>query len=259
MYSLRNKRVAIVGLGNLGKAIISRLLDLDLGLTVCAPRRNSSAAFCKEHEIEEIDGNDFTDADLLILCVKPHQLAEVARDITLPEECLVVSFLAGVSLSEIASAFERSRVGRVMTTTACCIGCGIGAYITQGEEAHDAEAVKVLSGLLGDHLEAVSEQEFVYATALASLHGAVFLLVQYMQEGMNFIGAPKRYQRLCSAVVLNAMRYRQHRADTHLVALADEVTSPGGTTAKLRLSLEREAAAPALKQGFRFILDHLKR
>ena len=81
-----------------------------------------------------------TGADLVLLCVKPYDVAEVLKEIsTTPQATLVVSIAAGVPLSKLEAAAGKHRVIRVMPNTPAMIGQGAAAF-SLGSTATEADA-----------------------------------------------------------------------------------------------------------------------
>ncbi|MFA4845433.1 MAG: pyrroline-5-carboxylate reductase dimerization domain-containing protein [Patescibacteria group bacterium] len=231
---MENLVFGVLGCGKLGSLIVERLIAIGVD-----PSRI---------RIVRRKGNRVIGlVDVLFVAVKPHQFEEAWSDLTIDGDPIIISCMAKVSLETIARVTGSQRIARLMTTTACVIGKGIGNWMPGQElDPMGCERVPTITAQLGLHIEATHESEFVLSTALSSMNGLIFLLVQYLEEAMVFIGAPARYTALVVPLIESAMAYRRHRSSVNLVALADEVTSPGGTTSRLRLVVHRGRLAATL-------------
>lgn len=236
-------RIGVLGFGKLGSLIVKRLLNVGVvGADIRVVERPSNKKLIHDLGITGVTTKEIGDANLVILATKPTQFEHAWDGITLstPSETVIVSFMAKVGLQTIVDRTKTNRVVRAMTSTPCELGLGIGAWIPHaGVEPELLGHAEWLMGQLGVHLKAESEEQIAHATVLSSMNGMMFLLIQAMRQGLNTIGASRDFQALVLPLISNAIAYSQHRAGDHPVSLADEVTSPAGTTAALRLVLSR--------------------
>jgi len=236
-------RIGILGFGKLGSLIAKRLIAV--GATpsdILAVERPSNRKLIHELGITGVATRDVGGVELLILATKPTQfdLAWDGLELDDANQTLVVSFMARVSMQTIVDRTKTNNVARAMTSTPCELGLGIGAWIPYASAQTDSlQKVEWLMMQLGVHLRVESEEQIAHATVLSSMNGMMFVLIQAMRQGLNTIGASRDFQGLVLPLVSNAVAYSQHQPTVHPVALADEVTSPAGTTAALRLVLSR--------------------
>ena len=117
-------RVAILGAGKMGEALLSGLLRAGTAaeaLTVTTHDRERAAVIAKRHGVEVVDNKTAVKtADTLVIAVKPQDmgglLEEIAVDVT-PEH-LVVSVAAGITTSFIERRLGSDvPVVRVMSNT----------------------------------------------------------------------------------------------------------------------------------------------
>lgn len=257
---MENLVVGVLGCGKLGSLVVERLIALGVSPAhVRAVARPGNRARLAALGVTAVEAAEMGRVDLLVIAVKPSQFEDAWKSLSVEGAPLIVSCMAKTSLATVGRVTGSPRIIRLMTTTACVIGKGVGAWMP-GErlDPHGHERARAITTGLGVHLTAERESEFALATALSSINGLLFLLVQYLEEAMVYIGAPTRYAALIVPLVESAMAYRRHRAGTHVTALADEVTSPAGTTAALRLVVHRAGVAAALIDAVAAAADRAK-
>lgn len=242
----------ILGLGQLGVRIAQRMIDSGIDpANMYVVDRPSSRKHARQMGLRLVTLEEMGRVDVLLVVVKPFQAESVLASIGSARNKVVVSFMAGVSLSQMSGWLPGVPLVRAMTTTACQVGCGVGLYATS--EEGESESLKLVEDLLvrlGRHDRVVLESHVqVYATVLSSLTGMVYQLLGDFERGMNHIGAPRQYRELMLEAVAASVAYAQKREGTHLLALAQEVTSPAGTTDAARLVLEEHRVTYAIIQA----------
>jgi pyrroline-5-carboxylate reductase len=172
-------------------------------------------------------------ADVVVLAIKPQNLAAVATDIkpALTMQKLVISILAGTSLEQLTQELGTERVARVMPNTPCLIGRGASGYACGA--ACTAEDV----ALIGKLLSAVGisfplpEKLLDAVTGLSGSGPAfVYLMIEALSDGGVRMGLPRDVSTaLAAQTVLGAAEMVQSTGE-HPGVLKDRVASPGGTT-----------------------------
>ncbi len=242
-------RIAILGAGNMGGAILGGLLasgrcraghihltDLDAArLThfkkrfhVLTGTRNAAAA---------------QGADIVVLCVKPQQMSAVLQELAgvIGPRQTVISVAAGVGTNVIEKALGRVPVIRVMPNTPALIRAGALAYC-RGRFAttkNERQARTLLSAL--GPLWKTTERHMDAVTALSGSGPAyVFYVTEILADAGVRLGLPRVLaEALARQTVYGAGRMLAETAETPDV-LRRRVTSPGGTT---------EAALAVLQNG----------
>ena len=262
MKELTSLRIGIIGFGNLGSAIAKRLIEVQVPpLQIQAIARASNRGAITELGVTTVEDGHFAPLDILICTTKPGQFEKAWQSVQSVAEYqpLIISFMAMLSLARLQEITGSSRIVRAMTTTPCVIGRGIGAWISTAElDATNRELATTVLESLGTHLPTEQESEIAIATVLSSINGWIFELIHALEQGLNFIGAPRKYQELIVTVIESAITYRRSLPKTHLIALADAVTSPGGTTAQLRQVLERAGFNAILAEGIKAAHERAK-
>jgi len=238
----------LIGAGNMGGAMlrgwIARGID-PRSVTVIDPY----AAQIPELVARQADIPEGGQPDILVLAIKPQQLAAVAAaytEKTSPPR-LLLSILAGVETSSLQRAFNAVHIVRAMPNLPAAIGQGATVLFSNS----DAPTIKAeASGLMAplgsvDWIE--DEQQFDAVTALSgSGPGYVFRFIEAMAEAGAALGLPGELaQRLAIATVRGAALLADESGDTP-AELADRVASPGGTTREGLNVLDRKQALKRL-------------
>ena len=237
---LQNRRVGILGAGNMGEALIRGLL---LG-HVCKPEQIICSDTRPERlqSIRETYGVNGTShnpdvvkqSEILILSVKPQTMreviGEVANDLDLSK--LIISIAAGVPLNAIeACAKKELRLIRVMPNICVSVQEGVSA-IARGRHTgqDDLMIAKTIFDSVGKSLF-IEENLLDAVTGLSGSGPAyVFLMIDALADGGVKMGLPRNDALvLASQTLLGAARMLIETGE-HPGRLKDMVTSPGGTT-----------------------------
>ncbi|MFA5085881.1 MAG: pyrroline-5-carboxylate reductase [Candidatus Omnitrophota bacterium] len=235
-----DKKIGIIGCGNMGEAILSRLsniLEKSVSIMVSefdAKRRDYIQS--KYKVIVETDNNEVVKfADVIILAVKPNDLEKVLEG----EVCcgaskdkLLISIAAGITTKYIENIVGKDvPVIRVMPNMAATIGESISS-ISAGSAAslEHVELAKEIFRAIGDVVD-VDEKLVDAVTAISGSGPAYFfymieaLIEAGCVEGLKEDVAKKLVLKtaLGSANLLEALK-------EDAAILRSKVTSKGGTT-----------------------------
>ncbi len=252
----------VIGGGIMAEAIISRLLQQKIysprKILVSEPQLQRREFWKEQYQVEvTADNNDVTSAqEVILLAIKPQVLDAVIQGLNLVSDQknspLIISILAGVSLTRLETAFPGSAVVRVMPNTPATIGAGISA-IAVGSQVSTAQlqTAQQIFHAVGQVVE-VSESLMDAVTGLSGSGPAyVALMIESLADGGVASGLPRAIaQKLAIQTVLGTAQLIQE-SGMHPAELKDRVTSPGGTTIAGVTALEkggfRSAAIEAVK------------
>ncbi|NTV67489.1 MAG: pyrroline-5-carboxylate reductase [Chlorobaculum sp.] len=245
--------IGFIGTGRIAQALISGLSH-DPQMTICGfdkmPDALRSVALQYGVEAEESIESLARDVSIIILSVKPYQVAEVLAELkpALHGQHLIVSVAAGISTGFIESNCpEGARVVRVMPNTPAFVGEGMtalckGAHAT-GDDLLIAERIFNAIGKTA----IVDESGMDAATAVSGSGPAyMFRIIDALAEGGEACGLDRETAQLLAAqTMLGAatmvLSGRKNPAD-----LVREVTTPGGTTEAGLKEMERRDLRSAL-------------
>jgi pyrroline-5-carboxylate reductase len=248
---LKKKRIAVVGGGKMGGALVEGMISG--GLVKPEAMVVSDTDDARRREIARSYGVEVTadnrgavrGADVILLAVKPQNMAEVLAELAgaISPSALVISIAAGISTAFIEERLRQEiRVVRVMPNMPALIGEGAAA-LSPG--AHAAEADLTLArhifAAVGITVE-VKEELMDAVTGLSgSGPGYAFLIIEAFTDAGVRMGLTRETSlMLISQSLLGASKLclRGEKPPAELRAM---VTSPGGTTlAGLKVLEERK-------------------
>ena len=254
---LQDKQIAVLGAGRLGEALIRGLLARDavsrarLRATVAgAPR----AEYLRQrYSIDAAAGSNAvaaSDADVVIIAVKPGKVASVLREIraVLRPAQVIVSLAAAVRLRLMEAQLPASTpVVRAMPNIAMALGQSATALCPSAAVTDEQRALVASVFRLVGEVEFVEEEALDGVTALAGSGPAfIFYLLEALAEGGRRAGVPGDVSdRLARQTLLGAARLALETALTPGEWI-EQVKTPGGTTVAGLAVLQREGVREAL-------------
>jgi len=191
-------------------------------------------------------------ADLVVLCHKPAQLAAVAVEVA-PHAKAVVSILGGVSLADVEAAYPGKPVYRFIPSLPVEVRQGAVVQAKPSGGEMDA-AVAELFAELGT-LVVLEDRLVDLATALMSCAPAYVALVAEAQIDAGVrrgMPAAQGAELVVQTLAGTAELIRRRGYDT--LAIRREVSSPGGMTAKGLDALERGGVRAAFSDALDAVL-----
>jgi pyrroline-5-carboxylate reductase len=182
-------------------------------------------------------------ADVLILAVKPDQVAAVLAELrgSFTKQHLLISIAAGVTLAKLEADLPAgTRVIRVMPNTPALVGESASAFaLGKSATAADGELAKKLLSAVGVAFQ-VKESLLDAVTGLSGSGPAyVYQFIEALSDGGVASGLPRDIAtKLAAQTVLGAAKMVLETGQ-HPGALKDQVTSPGGTTIEGLHELEK--------------------
>ena len=247
--ALRGERLAFVGCGMMGEAMVKGLLRDRLvaagSVVVSHPREDRRKDLARRYGIRVVADNAeaVAGASLVALTVKPQVLDRVIADLsgTMSGDALVLSIVAGATMERLRRQLGTERVVRVMPNTPAQIGHGMSVWTATAavDERGRAKARTILEAL-GEQEYVEHEEEIDMATALSGTGPAyVFLFMEALIDAGVHMGFSRRVAaRLVHQTALGAVEFAVE-APEHVARLRNQVTSPGGTTAEALYELEK--------------------
>lgn len=239
------KKIAVIGAGNMGGAIVCRMLRAGYENVVVAARSEATLEKVRAWGASATDNNleAVNDAEIIILAVKPNIAGAVADEIKgeISENAIIVSVCAGLTVASLKELFDHEKVVRVMPNTPVTVGEGM-CVVCESDD--------------------VSAEEFDYIKAIFSSFGKVLVLPESLIDtviGVSGSGPAYAFMFIDGMVrsgVKNGLDYETAKimaAQTVLGAakmvlesgltpdqLKVNVCSPGGTTIEAVRSFEED-------------------
>ena len=242
------RKLALVGAGKIGEALLSGILSSQLvpvSNVVAADADQTRADYIGEkYGVKAYTNNRqaVAGADLVLLCVMPQRVRDVLREIrkTVRKKALVISVAASVRTALLEQELDRGvRVIRVMPNTPCLIRQGMSA-LCRGKHASD-EDLKIAQTIFSSmgRTVVVDERHMDAITGLSASGPAyVYLIIESLAEAGVKLGLPRELSTELSAqTLLGASALVLHTGE-HPAKLKDVVTTPAGCTIDGLLELE---------------------
>lgn len=245
-------RIAFVGGGNMASALIGGLIgngvssDL-LGAADIAAEQRERLAAKFGIKVSERPSDIASEADTIVLAVKPQNMLEVARELApLLDKQLVVTIAAGIRTSDLARWLGGyARIVRVMPNTPALIGAGIsGMYARPEVSAPEKARAEAVLRAVGDAIWVEREDLIDAVTAVSGSGPAyVFYFIEAVRKAALEMGfAPADAQKLVMGTFDGAVRLAQ-ASDEDVAVLRQRVTSKGGTTERALATMESASVA----------------
>ncbi|GIV96979.1 MAG: pyrroline-5-carboxylate reductase [Herpetosiphonaceae bacterium] len=256
---LTNLRIAIVGAGTMGEAVIGGLLRAELiapeQIVAATPREERRLELAERWGIHTTaDNREATEwGDILLLAIKPQMVEHVVPPLrgALSPGNLVISVIAGTKIERLSTMLSHDAVVRSMPNTPAKIAEGMTVWTASPavDEIRKGWTRTVL-GALGRELEVEEEKLIDMATALSGTGPAyIFLVMEALIDAGVHMGFPRRIAEiLVEQTVLGSVRYAM-KSGRHVTELRNMVTSPGGTTAAALYEMERGGLRTVMADG----------
>lgn len=242
---LEGKRLAVLGVGTMGEALIRGLRARAPGVEVVGTvKHEASRARVEALGARPAESNAAAaeGADVLVLAVKPQVVPAVLSELRgrVAADALVVSIAAGVTTARIEELLGGEvPVVRVMPNTPCVLGEGI-SVLARG--AHAGDEHLALARELFDSVGKTAVLEEGLIDAVTGLSGSgpayVYLVIESLAEAGVKVGIPRATSTLLAAqTVLGAARMVLELGQ-HPALLKDAVTTPAGCTVDGLMELE---------------------
>lgn len=233
--------LAIIGLGNMGQAILDGILEnniIDTENIIAADKKFSYESFKEKDKYPELNftsdnSTAVNKSDLVILAVKPQVIDFVLEDIKgAAADKNIISIAAGIKVEHIKDILgSQSRITRIMPNTPALVSEGMSAIsFAENIDEKDKETVMKIFSALGK----IVEVEEKYMDAVTALSGSGPAFVYIFIEALADAGVLKGLDR-DTAIKLAAQTVKGGaemvlETNRHPAELKDMVTSPAGTT-----------------------------
>lgn len=241
-------KIAILGMGKMGEALVQGIRASQEGKRwkLEATTRTTESAKRAQRVLKIAVHTDneraVKSADVIIICVKPHQVEKVLLEISpaLGKKKLVISIAASITTSQMEEwTGEASPVIRCMTNTPALIREGMTVFAPgkEASSAHLRSAEKIFSTV--GKTSVVEERLMDGVTGLSGCGPAyAYLIIESLSEAGVKVGLPRETATLLAAQTLMGASKMVLERGEHPAALKDEVTTPAGCTIDGLMALE---------------------
>ena len=255
---MKDKKIAIIGCGNLGLSILNGLLDQKTipPANIIATRRNiKSLEHLKETGVRLSDNNVIAvnESEIIILALKPYNILEVLNELNshlLPQKHILVSLATGISLTEIQNIVTTPiPVFRAMPNTAADVGMSTTCISSKTTDKEAIEIVQQCFTAIGETI--VIDEGLMDAATVLGACGIAYVLrfIRGMIQGGIQIGFDAK---TASDIVTNTVKGAAElliKRKQHPEYEIDKVTTPKGCTIAGLNEMEHNGFSSALIKG----------
>ena len=257
MRTMNEKKVAIIGGGNLGSALVEGILHTQ---TMAAEnvyitrRRTHLLNHLKEKKVNVLSSNvEAVEAcDIIVLAIKPYQVIDVLQEVkgALNSDKIVVSFVAGVNIAELQKAAGADiPVFRAMPNTAIALGESMTCIAFDKKWDDKQDVVESLFNGLGS--TAIINEELMAAATVLGSCGIAFALrfMRAATQGGIEIGFSAEMAQFITAQTMKGASELILKSGHHPEREIDKVTTPMGITISGLNEMEHQGFSSSLIQG----------
>jgi len=247
---LRDKKICILGTGNMGEALVSGLIGSASSKPeniICTDVREATLKTVqKEYGVRTTSSNPeaVADSDIVIYAVKPQIMAAVLNETAdkLDMSKLIISIAAGVPMEAIESCLDKKlRLIRVMPNIAAAVKEAATA-VAAGKHATQ-EDIKLAMTVFNSIGKTVFIPENYLMDAITGLSGSgpayIFLIVEAIADAGVKVGLSRQEALFLAAQTVLGAAKMLIETEEHPGQLRDRVTSPGGTAIAGLATLEQ--------------------
>lgn len=257
-------KIGFIGTGNMSRHMIAGFLQKGIAaadIFVSAANFDKLVAYATPLGLSVCQTNvEVTEkCDYLFLGVKPVVapvvLAEIAPFIR-PDEQLILSFMASVTLADLENGLGPVNLFRLMPNLNVAVNAGsIALAHTDTVDAEDLSEVTDLLTLLGS-VYPFAEKDFSTFVALAGSSPAfIYVMIDAMSRAAVKYGLPKPLATKIAAEVVAGSGKLCAASNASPWELVDQVSSPGGSTVEGVLALQEFGFPTAITKAMEATLE----
>ncbi len=248
--------VAVIGCGKMGESILRSLLAgksvKSDNIMVCEPYEPRREFIESQYKVNvtAVGREAMLNSRFIILAVKPNIVAAVASEVAgcLQKEQVILSIVAGFSLSRLSELFGHKQIVRAMPNLAAQIAQAATVWSANKElSAQQLEQARSILQAIGEEIYVDSERLIDVGTAISGSGPAYqYLFLEALTDAGVRLGLTRaQAERLAVGMARGSVNLAWETGKS-LNELRYMVTTPGGTTAEAVYTLEKENFRVAL-------------
>ncbi|HEY0262206.1 MAG TPA: pyrroline-5-carboxylate reductase [Chitinophagales bacterium] len=247
--------LTIIGGGNLGSAIARGVTEKKLFSSITVTRRNLTpikALSALGINVESDNTKAVSDADIIILAVKPHQIKAIAEEIAPHlKNALLISVITGISIADLDSYFGvGKRIVRAMPNTAIAQAESLTCIaFNEHSTSADKDITLKLFSALGEAV--FIEEKLMDAATVLGASGIAFVMrfIRAMMQGGIQIGFDSKTALAIVTQTVKGAAVTLQNENSHPENEIDKVTTPQGCTIAGLNEMELQGFSSALIKG----------
>lgn len=255
-------KLGVIGVGNMGGAIIRGILNsntIDPKDIIIFERNKDKVSDLIEKKVTLASSEEelISKTDKVLLAIRPQGFKNLSLKIrnSIKKNSLIISIAAGVSIKDMNELFgDSNKYIRVMSNTPAIVKEGMTAISLDEniDQNYIDFAIQIFESV-GKVIIIEEEKIPAFTGFVGCMPAYIFMLIESASDAAVSHGfSRKEIYQLMSQVLLGSAKLVQETGK-HPAELKDEVTSPGGSTIKGVLVLEksgfRNAIIEAVHEG----------
>ncbi|MCW3995791.1 MAG: pyrroline-5-carboxylate reductase [Candidatus Bathyarchaeota archaeon] len=246
-----NDKIAVIGAGMMGGAIIKSLIKGNYGGKITAvdvvPKKLQELQTLGI-EVSSDNHSAAKDADIIFLVVKPGDVGKVLKE--LAQEIkgkLLISVAATIPLSFLCKNASEAKIARIMPNLCALVQASYTAYCcSENVTPQDKEKIKILLDMMGV-CEEVDEKYMDAITAVSgSGPGYMSIIVEALTYAGLKVGLPRNIALKAAAQTVMGTGKLIVELNEDPAKIKDMTTTPGGTTIEAIYQIEQSQIRPAM-------------
>lgn len=259
------RRIAIIGGGNLGGAIAEGLIKSRFTEPhrITITRRNLAALHNYKMagvQVTSDNASAIAESDVIIIALKPYNVKEVLTELKScfdPKRHILVSVVTGVYLKDLTAILGEIPLFRAMPNTAIAIQESVTCLCHAGATAEQVDYVLGLFDQLGITIP-IDEKLMDAATVLGACGIAYALrFIRAATQGGIEIGFDAKTANLISAQTVKGAADLLLKLNKHPEEEIDKVTTPKGCTIVGLNEMEHQGFSSSLIKGISASFDRI--
>ncbi len=252
-----NRKIGIIGAGNMGGAIIKGLLKSGFlpASDIYASDRKVSVLDDLGQQGVNVSGNNqvvANSADVVIVAVKPYHCVSVIQEIkpVLNKDKILISIVAGVGIEQLEQEVGNEiPVFRAMPNTAISLQESLTCVSVSGNAQPEKDYVFEMFDKLGKTI--LIQEELMAAATVLSSCGIAFALryIRAAMQGGIEIGFGAEMAQFITAQTVKGATELVQQTGHHPEREIDKVTTPRGVTITGINEMEHKGFSSSLIQG----------
>ena len=254
MAPTASRRVAVLGAGKMGEALLSGMLRSGTAaadLVVTARRPERAATLRERYGVDVVATEEAAAvADTLIVTVKPQDMGALLAELAphCPPDRLVVTAAAGITTAFLEARLAAGTpVVRVMSNTPVLVDEAMSA-ISAGAHAAEEHLVRTeaIFSPVGRTIRVPEAQQDAVTALSGSGPAYFFYLVEAMTDAGILLGLPRQvaHDLIVQTAIGSAVMLRD--SGERPTTLREQVTSPAGTTINAIREMENHGVRAAM-------------
>lgn len=243
-------KVAVVGVGHMGSAIIKGLKDSPENCIIAEnpvnPRVSKLANELNFKLVNTLSDLVDQDPEIVILTTPANITLDLIPElINLDSDAIIISAAAGIEYKKIKAILPNHTIARIIPNIPVAINAGtIGLFLPDEVDQNRRQVILDFLNQLGDVIPVKEEQLSIVGTIGGCGPAFVDVFLDALGDAGVLNGLPRDQANALAASMVKGSASLAYESKTAPAVLRDQVCSPGGTTIQGVASLE--------KNGFRY-------